>query len=214
MLTLRQSWLFVCHQSKFNKPGDYHTFAFAGIQFFIVLGQDLKLRAFHNICRHRAYTVVRKSCGTTKLFSCKYHGWQYDDTGSLVKAPKFELSPGFKPVDNGLFEVKLLRTQEGLVRVNFDASTLRHPFRDMTSSLSMGDSTWIDGFDKETEINWKVIGMWQSDTVTEALTHIFRRGIVKSSTVVSVYQELATKAAQAEECPNAWTVGHVARDGR
>ena len=152
----------MCHRSKFTQPGDYHTFSFAGIQFFIVLSQDLKLRAFHNVCRHRAYTVVRKSCGTTKLFSCKYHGWQYNCSGALVKAPKFDLSPGFKPQENGLFEVKLLRTQEGLVRVNFDASTLRHPFHDMTSSLGMGDSTWIDGFDKETDINWKVIGEWQS----------------------------------------------------
>jgi len=101
---------------------------------------------------------VRKSCGTTKLFSCKYHGWQYDDTGSLIKAPKFDLSSGFKPEDNSLFEVKLLRTQEGLVRVNFDASTLGQPFRDMTSSLGMGHSTWIDGFDKETDMNWKAVG--------------------------------------------------------
>jgi phenylpropionate dioxygenase-like ring-hydroxylating dioxygenase large terminal subunit len=152
----------VCHQSKFTKPGDYHTFSFAGIQFFIVLGQDLKLRAFHNVCRHRAYTVVRKSCGTTQLFSCKYHGWQYSCSGALVKAPKFDLSPGFKPEENGLFEVALLRTQEGLIRVNFDASTLRHPFHDMTSSLGMGDSTWIDGFDKETDVNWKIIGKWHS----------------------------------------------------
>ncbi|KIW31524.1 uncharacterized protein PV07_03168 [Cladophialophora immunda] len=152
-----KTWLFVCHHSRFDKPGDYHAFDVAGISFFVVLGKDMKLRAFHNVCRHRAYTVVRKSCGTSTRFSCKYHGWQYDDKGALVKAPKFDESPGFVPGDNGLFEIKLITTREGLVFVNFDASTLHLPFNNVKSHVDLGSCSWVDGKEVTCATNWKDI---------------------------------------------------------
>ncbi|KAH0843133.1 hypothetical protein AYO21_03424 [Fonsecaea monophora] len=152
-----KTWLFVCHRSRFDKPGDYHAYDVAGISFFVVLGKDLRLRAFHNVCRHRAYTVVRKSCGSSTRFSCKYHGWQYDDTGALVKAPKFDESPGFVPEDNGLFEIKLITTREGLVFVNFDASTLNLPFNNVKSHVDLGSCSWVDGKEVTCPTNWKDI---------------------------------------------------------
>jgi nitrite reductase/ring-hydroxylating ferredoxin subunit len=158
-----KTWLFVCHQSRFAKPGDYHAFDVAGISFFVVLGKDMKLRGFHNVCRHRAYTVVRKSCGTSTRFSCKYHGWQYDDTGALVKAPKFDESPGFVPAENGLFEIKLIATREGLVFVNFDASTLNLPFNNVKSHVDLGDCSWADGMEVTCGTNWKTIANEFSD---------------------------------------------------
>lgn len=132
----------------------------AGISFFVVLGKDTRLRAFHNVCRHRAYTVVRKSCGTSTRFSCKYHGWQYDDAGKLVKAPKFDESPGFKPKENGLWEVKLIVTREGLVFVNFDASTMNLPFNNVKSHVEMGSRRWVDGMDVTCAVNWKHLGKY------------------------------------------------------
>ncbi|KAJ9639232.1 hypothetical protein H2204_003843 [Knufia peltigerae] len=150
-----KTWLYVTHRSRFDKVGDYHAFDVAGISFFVVLGKDTRLRAFHNVCRHRAYTVVRKSCGTSTRFSCKYHGWQYDDAGKLVKAPKFDESPGFKPEDNGLWEVKLIVTREGLVFVNFDASTMNLPFNNVKSHVEMGSRRWVDGMDVTCAVNWK-----------------------------------------------------------
>ncbi|KAI1616310.1 iron-sulfur cluster-binding protein [Exophiala viscosa] len=150
-----KTWLYISHRSRFDKAGDYHVFDVAGISFFVVLGKDMKLRAFHNVCRHRAYTVVRKSCGTSARFSCKYHGWQYDDEGKLVKAPKFDESLGFKPEENGLWEVKLILTREGLVFVNFDASTMHLPFNNVRSHVDMGACSWVDGMDLTCETNWK-----------------------------------------------------------
>lgn len=148
----------MCHRSRFDKIGDYHAFDVAGISFFAVLGKDFKLRAFHNVCRHRAYTVVRKPCGTSTRFSCKYHGWQYDDEGRLVKAPKFDESPGFVPEDNGLFEVKLITTRDGLVFVNFDASTMNLPFNDVRSHVDLGSCFWVDGMNVQCATNWRSLG--------------------------------------------------------
>jgi len=138
----------------------------AGVSFFVVLSKDDKLRAFHNICRHRAYTVVRKPCGTSGRFSCKYHGWQYDDQGRLVKAPHFKLNADFRLEDNGLFEVKLIATREGLLFVNFDAGTINLPFRDVKSKFEIGACRWLDGFTLQTKSNWKLIGkfFWLNST--------------------------------------------------
>jgi len=110
------------------------------------MGDDFKLRAFHNVCRHRAYTVVRRTCGSSLRFSCKYHGWQYNSQGALVKAPQFEKIPGFKPEENGLFEVSLAVDRRGFIFVNFDpaAASPHHLTREFPSGFR----------------NWKVVGEW------------------------------------------------------
>ena len=58
-----KTWLHVCHNSLFKKIGDYRTFSIAGFSFFLILGKDGRLRAFHNVCRHRAYTVATRESG-------------------------------------------------------------------------------------------------------------------------------------------------------
>ena len=83
-----KTWLHVCHSSLFTKPGDYRTFNIADFSFMIVLGKDGQLRAFHNVCRHRAYNVVEKSQGSSTVLRCRYHGCSYDTKGKLIKAPK------------------------------------------------------------------------------------------------------------------------------
>ena len=115
-----KTWLHVCHSSLFKKPGDYRTFNIAGFSFFFILGKDGRLRAFHNVCRHRAYTVATKEAGCSRALMCKYHGWTYDSTGKLIKAPKFEDVPGFDKSQNGLHEIRTFIDSSGFIYVNFD----------------------------------------------------------------------------------------------
>jgi len=51
---------------------------------------------------------------------CRYHGWSYDTTGKLIKAPEFNGVPGFDKDFNGLWEVKT-EAVNGFVFVNFQA---------------------------------------------------------------------------------------------
>ena len=39
-------------------------------------GDDGQLRAFHNVCRHKAAPIAEGS-GCVKMFECMYHGWEY-----------------------------------------------------------------------------------------------------------------------------------------
>jgi phenylpropionate dioxygenase-like ring-hydroxylating dioxygenase large terminal subunit len=103
------------------KPGDYRQFQIAGFRFFLILGKDDVLRGFHNVCRHRAYPVVRKESGNSTILGCKYHGWSYNTQGSLTKAPQFDEVEGFDKTQNGLFSIPTC-VVKGMVFVNFDPS--------------------------------------------------------------------------------------------
>jgi phenylpropionate dioxygenase-like ring-hydroxylating dioxygenase large terminal subunit len=67
-----QCWLFVSHKIRFPNIGDYRSFEIAGFPFFVIRGRDDVIRAFHNVCRHRAYPVVKKESGCSNVISCRY----------------------------------------------------------------------------------------------------------------------------------------------
>ena len=51
-------------------------------------GEDGALRAFHNVCRHRAAAVVRGDTGNCgHAVRCFYHGWTYGLDGRLKAVP-------------------------------------------------------------------------------------------------------------------------------
>ena len=49
-----RSWQWVCHQSQIADAGDYIVTTIAGLPLIILRGIDGQIRAFHNVCRHRA----------------------------------------------------------------------------------------------------------------------------------------------------------------
>ncbi|EHA24530.1 hypothetical protein ASPNIDRAFT_130535, partial [Aspergillus niger ATCC 1015] len=155
-------WLYLAHRSRFTKPGDYHSFEVAGIPIFLVLGKDDIVRAFHNVCRHRAYTVTRKECGSSMILGCRYHGWSYNTKGQLIKAPHFDNVPGFDKSQNSLFSIHTTTDPAGFIFVNLDASPTLLPMQ--TTSLDYfatrhgigRQSTWLGGQTVEGQFNWKI----------------------------------------------------------
>ena len=48
------------------------------------------LRAFHNVCRHRAAALFADGAGVCAAkIACPYHGWTYELDGRLSLAPRF-----------------------------------------------------------------------------------------------------------------------------
>ena len=89
-----RTWQFVGHAEQLAKPGDYLTAQVGEEPVLVVRGEDGVLRAFSNVCRHRAGAVAL-GCGHRKKFQCQYHGWLYDLEGRLLKAPGFDGVEGF-----------------------------------------------------------------------------------------------------------------------
>ncbi|KAJ6002939.1 Aromatic-ring-hydroxylating dioxygenase alpha subunit [Penicillium sp. IBT 35674x] len=159
-----KSWLYLAHIAQFSKPGSYQSFDVAGFPVFLIRGKDDKIRAFHNVCRHRAYTITRKETGTSTVLGCRYHGWSYDTYGRLVKAPKFDDVPGFEKSENSLFEIHAHTTSQGWVFVNLNSGEA-DPIAESTLSIlsdfvygaNLGTrSEWLAGQTLTGAFNWKL----------------------------------------------------------
>lgn len=104
-------WLFACHESEVDQPGDFRCVKVAGKSIVIVRGDDGTVRGFHNICRHRSAEVVREDSGSTRLFTCFYHHWTYGLNGELRSVTKAD----------GYDAVKLDKAALGLVPVRCES---------------------------------------------------------------------------------------------
>lgn len=159
-----KSWLYCIHSSRFQKAGDYHSFSFTGMNFFIIKSKtDGELRAFHNVCRHRAYPVVRKDSGSSTVIGCKYHGWSYNSDGKLTKAPHFDDVEGFKKEENSLIPIQTHVSELGLVFVNFshkEAMPFDQWFEGLNVEMTEFDFSDYDyhmSYELDGQFNWKTL---------------------------------------------------------
>ena len=49
----QRSWLYALHQDELPKPGSFRLFRKTGSPIVLTRGNDNKIRAFYNACRHR-----------------------------------------------------------------------------------------------------------------------------------------------------------------
>ncbi|HTW89763.1 MAG TPA: aromatic ring-hydroxylating dioxygenase subunit alpha [Candidatus Binataceae bacterium] len=83
----RRAWLPISHTYSIPRPGDYLVRKLPGLDtaLLIVRGSDGRVRAFHNICRHRGSPLAAEPGGNRKAFACGFHGWVYDTAGKLLR---------------------------------------------------------------------------------------------------------------------------------
>jgi choline monooxygenase len=84
-----RTWNLVGHLEQVAAPGDYFTASVGDEQIVVVRGGDERLRAFSNVCRHRAGPVAAGE-GNRKSLQCGYHGWSYSLDGRLLTTPEFD----------------------------------------------------------------------------------------------------------------------------
>ena len=65
-------------------PGDYKAMEVVGIPVLILINKEGKISAFLNACRHRGAALVEIGKGNQNRFVCPYHGWTYNNDGSLI----------------------------------------------------------------------------------------------------------------------------------
>jgi len=103
-----RTWQYVAHKGFFNEPGDYVTVRICDQNLFVMMGGDGELRAFYNVCRHRAHELLKGPGGNVRnLIVCPYHAWSYEREGGLRGARFSGERPGFDRADFGLRQVRL-----------------------------------------------------------------------------------------------------------
>lgn len=83
---IKQTWQWVCHVEKTRQPGSYISVEIAGQPIAVVRDKNGELRAFYNVCKHRAHRLLEGE-GKTSLIVCPYHAWAYQLDGKLQGAP-------------------------------------------------------------------------------------------------------------------------------
>ena len=102
-----RSWQYVAHRCMFRQPGDYVTLRIADQNIFAIRGDAGEIRAFYNVCRHRAHELLPDGTGNVeRAIVCPYHAWTYQRDGELRGAPLADRRPGFDKSDYPLKPVQ------------------------------------------------------------------------------------------------------------
>lgn len=91
----------------------------AGEPIVVVRDKQGALRAFSNVCRHRAGPIAQGS-GCKNVLRCGYHGWTYTLDGRLIGTPDVEGVEFFDRTTMGMVPLRL-EIWEQFIFVNFDA---------------------------------------------------------------------------------------------
>ncbi|MGH8060648.1 MAG: aromatic ring-hydroxylating oxygenase subunit alpha [Pseudoxanthomonas sp.] len=116
-----RSWQLVAHHAQLAEPGDHVVERIGEVPVLVVRDQDGVLRAFPNVCRHRAGPLALCNGKGARALHCKYHGWTYTLEGQLRSAPEMQAAQDFKVEDIRLPPLRVHEWQ-GLVFVALDDS--------------------------------------------------------------------------------------------
>ncbi|KAJ5572371.1 Aromatic-ring-hydroxylating dioxygenase alpha subunit, partial [Penicillium sp. DV-2018c] len=162
-----RKWLLTTHKLRFPQTGDWLRYNIAGYAFILVKDREGNINAFHNICRHRAFPVVTEEGGTSRIFSCQYHGWSYGLNGKLAKAPGYQDMEGFDKSKNGLLPIHVHIDINGFIWLNLDAgekpeTSWEDDIAETDLQPRFNDFSWEDySFDHTWELtgeyNWKIM---------------------------------------------------------
>ena len=161
-----RTWQYVAHQSLLRETGDYVTLRICDENIFVIRSDDGELRAFYNICRHRAHELL-EGCGRlTNLIVCPYHAWSYNSHGELARAPMSEHRKDFDRNEFCLREVRLeVFCDCVFVNLDDDCESLRSLAGDLERDIrqhlpyldELQEAPRSEQFDATIEAGWKVV---------------------------------------------------------
>ncbi|MEO7915293.1 MAG: SRPBCC family protein [Novosphingobium sp.] len=159
-LVFKRVPLMLAFSAELPKPGDYKAMDAVGMPVLINRDKAGKVRAFLNVCAHRAAPVAAEGHGNCPRFVCKYHGWTYGQDGKLIGVSE---ASTFGQVDKPSMGLRELPCEEraGMIFVCLTPNApidLDNHFRGLLedfAALDFGNWTYL-GSREIFGANWKV----------------------------------------------------------
>ena len=164
-------WTVIGVGSSIPKSGDAITYNLLGIPLIILRDKKMNIRVFHNVCSHRGYKLLEKSCNLKNVLRCPYHSWSYDFEGNLVATPhvgglNIHNSKKFEKKNSGLKSIKT-KVWMDIIFVNINSNEIE--FDEYIKPLEQRWSKFINkndqklivhsndygNFNLEVKCNWK-----------------------------------------------------------
>jgi Rieske 2Fe-2S family protein len=155
-------WLCAGRVEQVSAPGRYFVREIGNASVIVAAGEDGRISAFHNVCRHRGTRLCHAAEGQLAgRIQCAYHAWTYGLDGRLLSAPHMEKVAGFAEEDYPLVPVATA-VWDGHVFMNL--SERPRPFAEHLAGLpgkfapwGMRDLRLVERRVYPLKANWKLI---------------------------------------------------------
>jgi phenylpropionate dioxygenase-like ring-hydroxylating dioxygenase large terminal subunit len=151
---LRRTPTPFCPSAALPQAGSFVAREAAGTPLLAVRGDDGRVRAFRNACRHRGMQLAG-GAGCAKAFVCRYHGWTYDLDGCLRHVPDEHGFPTLDKANRGLVPVAA-EERRGIVFVTQDGPQVPADLDDLPE-LIPPDYRLVETTEIEVPANWKIL---------------------------------------------------------
>lgn len=162
------SWVFAGFAHELARTGDVTPVTVAGQPVLLVRDAEQRIRAFHNVCRHRCLKLVDKPGNVGRAIRCPYHSWTYGLEGDLRITPYFggrdpRAAPaGFDRAQHGLAPVRSAMWHDWIfVNLNGAAPPLEDfiaPLRSRLDGIDLARIRHLVTIDLgEVAANWKLL---------------------------------------------------------
>jgi choline monooxygenase len=157
-----KTWWYQCHEGDLPGPGSYVAGRIADQGILIMRGEDRTIRAFYNVCSHRAHPLL-EGRGQTTLVVCPYHQWCYQANGRFRGARGRDSLKDWIP-DNADLKPVRVEVMGGLVFVNLDLNA--KPLIEQAGKLAADwaatcprllDLKTAFSFERDVAANWKTV---------------------------------------------------------
>ena len=161
-----KSWMSVCFVEDVAEPGDAIPVVAAGVPIVVLRAENGEVRAFHNVCRHRATIVLQEPAKRLRHLQCLYHAWTYGLDGSLKATPYFDGTPdaanaGIDRARYGLVPVRCgVWNHVVFINLDGDAPPLEEvvkPAEEEFAPIDLGDLRLGHRLTWEFDANWKLV---------------------------------------------------------
>ncbi len=167
-----RTWVGAAFSDEVAEPGDAIPVTVAGVPLIILRDPAGEVRAFHNVCRHRATIILQKPTKKLANLQCPYHAWTWALDGALKATPFWDgtKNASNNPVDaekNGLVPARCA-VWNHIVYVNLDGKA--EPFENYVrpvdrylGNLDLGSLRLGHTHSWEFDANWKLVnGNWEN----------------------------------------------------
>lgn len=157
-----KTWLVAGVAQDVEEPGDFFVFDLEPESIVVSRSEAGALNAFFNVCQHRGARLLLTDSGNMATYTCPYHGWSFNNDGSLCHVPDEDrFSRGIPRQQLGLQTLRV-ESWAGAIWVCMDpeAPTLAEflgPVVEMVEPFRPQDMRLVEDQSCHLECNWKAV---------------------------------------------------------